>query len=212
MYALLFSDQNPKHNWANNAWEQDLAITLSDTDWETMYTNFHKGSLNIYAQENAFKLLSRWYRTPLKLHHIYPAISPHCWRCGIEIGSLLHIWWTYPKLQPFWKEVHRLIHQITTYKLDYTPAQYLLRHPSLPKHTYFRSLAMHMVNAAKMCIPNKWRSSEPPSLVDWFQRINKTAELEDLIHQAKATPSKFTQIWSCWLHFKTTDEYQRILT
>lgn len=121
-YALLFSDQNPKNKWTNSKWEQDLSINLSDTEWETIYTITHKGSLNIYAQKNYFKLLPRWYRTPLILHLIYPTVSPHCWRCGTEMGSLLHIWWTCPKIQPFWKEVHRIIHQITTYSLDYTPA------------------------------------------------------------------------------------------
>lgn len=162
------------------------------------------------AQENAFKLLSRWYRTPLKLHHIYPTVSPQCWRCETETGTLLHIWWTCPKLQPFWKEVHRLIHQITTYAIEFTPAQFLLHHPSIPKHTYFRSLTMHMVNAAKMCIPDKCRSPDPLSIADWFLCIRKTMEMEELIHQAKDSPSTFTQIWSCWLHYNgriQTDQY-----
>lgn len=59
---------------------------------------------------------------------------------------------------------------------------------------YICSLAMHMETAANMCIPRKWRSPDPPSLKDWFRRIHKTAEIEELIHQAKDTPSKFNQI------------------
>lgn len=120
----------------------------------------------------------------------------------------MHIWWTYPKIQPFWIEVHRLINQITTYILEYTPVQFLLHHPSILKRAYFRPLSMHMVNAAKMCIPIKWRSPDPSSIADWFRRIGKTEKMEDLIHQAKDMPAKFTKTWSCWLHFTTTDEYK----
>lgn len=70
---------------------------------------------------------------------------------------------------------------------------------------------MHMVNAAKMCIPANWRYLEP-SVADWFAWIQKTADMEELIHQAKDTPSKFEKIWSCWLHFITTDEYKQLKT
>lgn len=40
------------------------------------------------------------------------------------------------------------------YVLDFFPAQYLLHYPSLPGRKYQKSLATHMVNAARMCIPH----------------------------------------------------------
>lgn len=124
------------------------------------------------------------------------------------MGSLLHIWWTCPKLQPFWKEVHRITNQVTTFNLNFSPEQILLHHSSIPKSAYLRLLAIHMVNAAKMYVPAKRRSPESLSITDWFKRIQKTAEMEDLIHQTKVTTFKFTKRWSCWLNFVTTDEYK----
>lgn len=104
------------------------------------------------------------------------------------------------------------MNQITTYTLEFSPEQILPHHSSVPISAYLRSLAMHMVNAAKMCIPMKWRSPEPPSVTQWFAQIQKTAEMEELIHLARDTPSKFGKIWPCWQHYVTTDEYSQMKT
>lgn len=210
-YTMLFSNHDSNLHWTNKKWEQELSISLTEKEWETIHTLIHKGTLNVQVQENAYKILTRWYRTPLKLHHFNPTLPMHCWRCKTDTGSLIHVWWTCPKLQPFWREVHRIIQQVTTYTLDFTPEQFLIHHSTIPHHSYFRSLAMHMVNAAKMCVPYKWRSHDPPTLADWFKRIQKTAEMEELIHQAKDTPAKYNNIWACWLHFRTTEDYKKVL-
>lgn len=88
----------------------------------------------------------------------------------------------------------------------------MLHHSSIPKTAYLCSLAIHMVNAANMGIPAKWHYPEPPSVADWLKRIQKNAEMEDLTHQAKDTPSKFGKIWFCGLHFVTTDNYKQFMT
>lgn len=100
-----------------------------------------------------------WYRTLNKLHTYYPNVSPLSWRCNKAHGSSLHIWWDYPLLQPFWKEVHPLMTKITTYCPDYTLAQFHLNHTSLPQSAYKKSLTLHLINAAKMCIPLHWKDS-----------------------------------------------------
>lgn len=149
------------------------------------------------VQENAFKILSRWYKTPLKLHLVNPLIPKSCWRCKTETGSFLHVWCSCSLIQPFWMAVHKLISRITTYNLDFTPAQFLLHHSSSPLLGYRHSLTMHLVNEAKMCIPIKWHFTDPPSVGDWFARIQRTMEMKELIHQAKDRPFTFTSIWSC---------------
>lgn len=69
---------------------------------------------------------------------------------------MLHIWRKYALLQQFWKEVHALTTRVITYTLDYSPAQYLLHHTTLPKKHYYKSLAMHMIIVARLCIPVHW--------------------------------------------------------
>lgn len=76
--------------------------------------------LTFCVQEKSFKVFSRWYVTPVRLHKISPTIPPNGWRCSDEDGSLLNLYWTCPLLQSFWKDVHRLITQITTYPIDFS--------------------------------------------------------------------------------------------
>lgn len=62
-----------------------------------------------------------------------------------------------------------------------------------------------------MCIPALWKATTPPTLVDWFRHINKIADMEELIHQARDTPTKFQKIWMCWRYFQTSTEYSQII-
>lgn len=139
---------------------------------------------------------SRWYRTPDKLHKFFSNVSPLCWWCNKEAGSLFHIWWTCLDIQPFWMEVHCLISNITTY----TPVQYLLHPTSLPQARYQKFL-LHLISAAKMCIPLQWKEKTPPTVTEWTQRVIEIAEMEDLGYQVRETPSKFYKVWACWVHF-----------
>lgn len=167
--------------------------------------------MNVTTQENGFKIQSRWYRTPTLLHKFKPDIPETCWRCHQDRGSLLHIWWSCPPLQHFWSDVCRITAQVTSYSLELTPAQFLLHHSPLPHSSYYKSFTMHMINAAKQCIPIHWHSTRVPALKEWFIRLQKVAEMEKLIRISRDTPTKFSHKWACWTHFQTTDEYSTIM-
>lgn len=211
IYSILFADQKPKSNLASSKWERDLSINLSDIEWGKIYTIIHKGSINVNVQENGFKLFSRWYNTPLKLNKINPGVPSTCWRCNKEEGSLLHIWWDCPLIRKFWTDVFRYITQITTIHLEFSPAQALLHHSNLPMKIYHRSLAQHLINAAKLCIPTLWKSTNPPTIANWIARVNKIALMEEFVHQAHDSSTKFRNTWACWQQFQTTSEYTRLL-
>lgn len=116
-----------------------------------------------------------------RIHIFHPTVSPMCWRCNPSLGSLLHVWLNCIHIKPFWEKVHNTISKIITYTLDFTPAHYLLHHTSLPQSTYRRSLMLHLINAAKQCIPLYWRNTNPPKISNWLKRIEKIAEMEDFI-------------------------------
>lgn len=142
------------------------------------------------------------------MHKFSPSIPNICWRCEKAIESMIHIWWECDSIQKFWSEVHSIIEHVTTYTLNYNPAQYLLHHTTLPKQDYHKSLAMHMVNAAGLCVPIQWRSTEIPSIREWLLRISKIEEMEELILTAHERIQKFTTTWACWTHFKTSHCYK----
>lgn len=122
---------------SHSSWEKDLHMTLTKEHWEDIYTYAHKGSMNVAIQENGYKIATKWYRIPARLHKFSPTIPNICWRCKKEEGSMIHVWWECPLIRPFWQEVHTTISQVTTYALNYYPAQYLLHHTTLPKQAYY---------------------------------------------------------------------------
>lgn len=211
IYSILFDKHDPKSNIASEQWEKDLSINLSDVEWGKVYANIHKGSINVTAQEKGFKLFSSWYKTPLKLHKINLEIPPTCWRCHPKEGSLLHIWCECPSILKFWTDIFCLISQITTLHIDFSPAQALLHHSSLPMKTYNRSLALHLLKAAKLYIPVLWKSPNPHTIADWIKRVNKIATIEELVHQAHYSSTTYRDTWACWQHFQTTSEYTQLL-
>lgn len=211
IHNLIFADLKEKDNQPCKKWEADLSIQLTDERWEQIFLNIHKGSTNVTTQENGYKIQARWYHTPVLLHKFKPDIPETCWRCHQERGTLLHIWWSCTPMKAFWSEVCRIITQVTTYNLDFTPAQFLLHFSSLPHTTYYKSLMMHMINAAKQCIPIHWNSQQIPTLKEWFTRIHKVAEIEKLILISRDTPTKFSRKWACWIHHQTLPEYKDIL-
>lgn len=178
IHNMLFSDHKASDSQFCRKWEKDLSIQITEEGWERIFSHIHKGSINVSTQENGFKIQSRWYHTPTLLHKFKTNIPDTCWRCHQERGTLLHIWWSCTPLQAFWSEVHRICGQVTTYNPEFTPAQFLLHLSSLPYKTYHKSLLMHMINAAKQCIPIHWQSNKIPTLAEWFVRINKIAEME----------------------------------
>lgn len=69
----------------------------------------------------------------------------------------------------------------------------------------------HMINAAKLYIPLHWGSPRFPTVPEWLNRIDKIPEVEELIHIARDSPSKFSQIWACWTHFCSTERYLTLM-
>lgn len=176
-----------------------------------MFTIAHKGSLNVSIQENNYKTLTRWYRTPAILNKFNPSYPNKCCRCDGEPGTLVHILWSCPAIQPFWTQVRELTESISTYNLDHSPAQCLFHHSDLSTPYYRKTLILPLLNAAKMCIPRHWGSSHIPTIPEWFTQINKIAEMEELISISRDSPARFSMTWACWIHFRSTNRYLTLM-
>lgn len=97
----------------------------------------------------------------------------------------------------------------TTFAPEYTSAQFLHHAPTLSGYKTF--LAMHMVNSARLYTPTLWKSICAPSLPEWFALINKTCDMEELMHEACASSAKFYEISAWRLNFCTTSEYDKLM-
>lgn len=101
-------------------------------------------------------------------------------RSPTDEGHLLHVWWTCPVIQWFWDVVHKTVIEVYILPVEFSPAQYLLHLSPMPIWLYWRSLAMHMINAARMCIPVHCCSKVAPAIKEWLFRVDRIAKMEEL--------------------------------
>lgn len=70
--------------------------------------------------------LHRIYYTPQRLHNIYPERTSDCTRCGGNVGTYIHMFWSYPGVARFCIEVVKLINIRLQLTLLTTPMLLLL--------------------------------------------------------------------------------------
>lgn len=107
-------------------WETALNRTFTSVQCRCIIHLPLKSSICTQVEESNFKILMEWYRTLTVLHKYYPSISNCCLSCQEEQGTLLHIFLSCPKLEHFWKEVHRIMQTFTNYILPEHPPFFLL--------------------------------------------------------------------------------------
>lgn len=104
-------------------WENDSTQTFHKLQWFNASNNILKHSRYTTHWESQLK------RASTTLRRTYPncfCLIPHCWRnCG-EQGTLLQIWWQYPKIYPFLVSVFQFISSLISLKLELDPAMALL--------------------------------------------------------------------------------------
>lgn len=195
----------PSDHWRK--WSEDLDIEISDEQWRQACVLAHTCSISSKLQETSYKLLTRWYITPTKLHKWNNQKPDIWWRCQSDRGTLVHIWWHCPQISPFWAEVRSLIKKITETTLNLTAACCLLNVTNISFKKYKRSLSRHMLNAARYLIPLHWNSSRAPSIAEWLNKVDDIHEMEHLVAQDNGTVESFHKTWQQWLVFKYSQEF-----
>ena len=163
-YRLLNSRSFPtqgKHAYMLR-WERELGEEISETEWQTIWSQAAKSSLCTLYKENAYKILYFWYMTPAILHAIYPSSSDRCWRCQGARGTLYHIYWTCPKIVPFWTETQQLLSRLLGVLVPWSPKLFLLGVSALRISKSSKKLLRHVLTAARCLVALHWKRLSPP--------------------------------------------------
>lgn len=158
--------------WPPGKWELELGRSLSLDEWGKIYALSRKSSMSGYTQENNYKVLSRWYKTPELVHDIYPTVSDICWRCGGAIGSYMHIWWDCPDIQAFWRRIFSLHGLVTSNLVPCTPEMELLSLVPGPICLTEKSLLRHFLAASWQTIAAHWKQTGSPPLAAFFENLH----------------------------------------
>lgn len=107
--SLIYKDLGNKQ-WetpANfqRAWDRDCSEGATTNRWSKVWTSFLCKKKSLYARVQQYKIISRWYLTPLKLFHMKAKNDSLCWKGCRKIRTFYHCWWECEKAQAFWKTI-----------------------------------------------------------------------------------------------------------
>ena len=143
-------------------WEEDLERTLEISEWNQIWSTTKTASPNIMASEANYKVLTRWHLVPARVAKYVQNYSPQCFRGCTDLGTYLHIWWSCPKAQTFWKGIFKIVTKLLGKTILPDPAMALLNlKPDSISHTQFK-LLVQLFTAAKQTLAKSWKS---PKLV-----------------------------------------------
>lgn len=125
--------------------------------------------------------------------------------CKQAVGTMYHIFWHCPSLDPFWEDATATIKHSTSVDLSGNPAACLLHLTERPTPKYKQSLTIHLVNAARVCIHMLWRQTQPPTSVLWYAKINDILHMEELNTTLNMTEENFRERWMPLWYFTCTD-------
>lgn len=175
--------------------------------WSTIWSSFLYRARSHYIRMQQYKVLTRWYFTPLRLFHMKAQSNSLCWKgCGM-VGSFNHCWWNCPVVQQFWKVIVYQSSKIVSLDIPISPEVILLdvwTKTQITGHTRdFLSLCFLV---AKCIWAKYWKSNKIPTVRDWFVKLWDLAILdklsEGILHSENPlyTPT-FTERWFYFLGY-----------
>uniref|UniRef100_A0A8C5QK57 Reverse transcriptase domain-containing protein n=1 Tax=Leptobrachium leishanense TaxID=445787 RepID=A0A8C5QK57_9ANUR len=201
LYTLLLSSSQPRLPSYVIKWHNELPEPISEEDWGKIFSINKYSSMSLSVQLANFKLLSRWYLTPVRLHRMFPQTSSQCWRCLTATGTYLHLWWSCPALTAYWTAILAHITDITGFTSGDSYNLILFHLVPFPVNTYKASLLLHLLNAAKSLIPRKWKQTAAPTVTEWIEAVERIRTLEELHYSLENQYQKYFKTWFWWSDF-----------
>ena len=181
-------------------WETDLGCVYDEIDWQNNLERSQSVIISTKHRQMQFNIFHRTYFTPLRLHKIDGTISAMCQRCKISEGSLVHMLWSCPYLEEYWKFVIATVSEVVGCDIPHDPRIWLLGDVNLFNvnfnKKYFVSLAG---TAAKKVILVNWKSDKSPSQRHWLNELSSYCTPEKILYNVRRNPKMYDKIWGKYL-------------
>uniref|UniRef100_A0A803KAU1 Reverse transcriptase domain-containing protein n=1 Tax=Xenopus tropicalis TaxID=8364 RepID=A0A803KAU1_XENTR len=198
LYLTMISPKNLTAISYIAQWGNDLGVTLTEEQWPQLWENLKCSSANTILSEAGYKVLFRWYLTPVRLARIYHNGNDRCFRGCSAPGNMGHIWWHCPKAVRYWARVYNLIFSVLHLNLRKNPYEALMGMPSATVPKVKQKLLNCMFLAARQTIAKSWKA---PSInftlfknkVDWIFINEKLSSI------ANDKFNSFQLVWKPWI-------------
>lgn len=204
IYDKLSAIKQVPLNKIKSAWEQDLNLSIDNDTWDSIFRLVNSTSLCARHSLLQFKVVHRAHISKAKLSRMYPDVNPCCDKCRISEASLIHMFWTCPSLEKYWKEVFQTLSLILNCKLEPDPLVALFGTtgddntcltPNMRRTIAFASLL------ARRAILLRWRDAAPPTHAQWLRDIMSCLKLEKIRYSVYNRTIKFQKLWGPFLEY-----------
>lgn len=168
---------------------------MTDEEWNLSSKNVFCYIKSPFWQEYAWKLLVRFFITPLKISKFTDKMQK-CWRmCGEYNVDLVHILYACSRIKPYWEGVIDFIKRICGQNIKLEKHHFMLGIPpkSLNKNNNYIFWVLR-ITALKQ-ITRNWKEMESPSLKKWFELIECLYENEKITHKMNGKIKLFKTKW-----------------
>ncbi len=203
IYAIINTKQSPSMRPLKALWEEELNLRLEENTWDLILARIHSSSINSRHTLIQFKVVHRVHWSRTKLNKIFPDFDPTCLRCETEPATLLHSFWSCPKLSDFWRKIFRCFSVIFSLPLDPNPLTALFG--ILPESINLNTLqadsvALATLLARRLILMN-WKSAAPPPYRQWVFDVLHALRMEKIRFAIKQKPKLFLKVWSPFLEY-----------
>lgn len=175
LYDRLQGLRHPSTARIKSEWERELGLQIPDNTWDSSLEQVHTCSLNARHRLIQFKVLHRIHYSKVKLHNIFPEVSPLCDKCKSTEADLLHSFALCAKLQDFWADIFRLFSKIFKVQIQPEPVLIILGISDLLRSlrvTQQRLLSYGLITAKKLILMC-WKGKEVHTCKRWLTRVDR---------------------------------------
>lgn len=171
-------------------WNGELGKMGISPQWDSVWQNIFSSSKNLAHQLIHYKLVHRYYATPLRRFQMKLVGDPICRICSLgKIGTFLHVFWECPKIANFWKYVVSVLSNLLGVVVPLSPDVLLLADGSkLELNMKSEKILLAGLTAAKKTILKGWMETSNAYNAIWLGYFYDVILLEKTtarIHKAK---------------------------
>lgn len=187
-------------------WERDLGCTFEDGIWDSIVSESGHYIREAKGKFIQYKILNRYYLTPVRLHKMGISKDDLCWKCQRARGTLLHALWECPLISPIWNSVIKYMEGWLKSKLPISPRLCLLGDRGLVPDVHkaaFRVLNTGFVTCARLIL-TLWRIPQTPAFKTWRERMTENTACEKMLGRLNNYSEAVTEEWDSFSAYVST--------
>lgn len=204
IYDLINTYNPTPLNLIKMKWETDFDEVIPEETWQKIIKNIFSSSICLRHAVIQFKVVYRLHWSRTRLAKINADIDPICVRCSLAPATLLHMFWTCPRLHSFWQNIFGTFSKMCGKTVE--PSPYIALFGVAPMDSPFllrkeTTMMAFCSLLARRLILLTWKDSVPPLFNHWIREVMCHLRLEKIRYTIRGSTGTFYNIWQPFLSF-----------